>query len=83
VDVHGNESKFSLLPPVGALDAAGAGVPAALSSSAPAPNPAPRGAQFRFALPADGRVVMMLFDQQGRRVRDLAYGSMTAGEHAV
>ena len=80
-DSHGNESLYAVLGPNGTLDAPGPGV-VALAFSPPAPNPVrSEGAMFRIALPEAARVTLTLFDQQGRRVRELAGGTLPAGEH--
>jgi hypothetical protein len=81
VDVHGNESGFTLLLPAGALDVPGIRGPSVLWLGPAQPNPALGGAEFRFSLPREGRVVLALFDQQGRRVLELMSGVMPAGEH--
>ena len=50
---------------------------------AAAPNPARDGTLFLFGLPRATRVGFTVFDERGRRVRDLSPGSMQAGEHVV
>jgi hypothetical protein len=81
VDIHGNESVYAVLGPDNTLDAPGRPV-GALAFSAPAPNPARSGGTtFRFTLPADARVTLSLFDQQGRRVCNLARGPFPPGNH--
>ena len=83
IDIHGNESPYALVGPNSTLDAPGSGA-TALTFAPPSPNPASRdGATFRFGLPATAHVTLMLFDQQGRRVRELVAGAQGAGEHAV
>ena len=46
-----------------------------------APNPAHGPTRLRFAIPREGRVTLGIYDQQGRRVRQLFEGSAPAGEH--
>ena len=83
IDAHGNESLYATLGPNGTLDAPGAAV-TVLAFASPAPNPVrSAGAMFRFALPTEARITLTLFDQQGRRVRDLALGTFPAGEHGA
>ena len=83
IDIHGNESGFTTLLPSGALDAPGDHLPATLALRPAQPNPAFGGAVFRFVLPREGRITLALFDQQGRRVRDLVVGLMPSGEHSA
>ena len=81
IDVHGNESVYATLGPNGTLAAPGALV-TALAFSPPAPNPSRGdGATFRIALPEAAHITLSIYDQQGRRVRDLVSGTWPAGEH--
>ena len=82
VDVHGNESLYQILGPGGTLDAPGTNG-MALSFAAPAPNPVRGTATFRFGLPSESEVTLSVFDQQGRRVRELAHGVLPAGDHTL
>lgn len=52
--------------------------PAALALAA-APNPASRGATFRWSLPAGARVALAVYDAAGRLVRTLVDGNEAAG----
>ena len=81
VDVHGNASPYAVLLPAGTADVPPGGV--AEVSLAAAPNPAREGCAVRFALPRAARISLAVFDQQGRRVRTLAAGGETAGEHVL
>jgi hypothetical protein len=81
LDVHGNPSGYALLLPDGTVDVAEGGLPGRLDLALLGGNPVREGAEFRFALPTSGPVALSLFDQQGRRVRDLARGFFPAGEH--
>jgi len=47
------------------------------------PNPFEGSTVIRFALPADGRARLLLFDSAGRRLRTLADGDLAAGPHVV
>ena len=47
------------------------------------PNPFTRTTTLRFALPAEGRVKVALFDCAGRQVRDLVDATLSAGPQAV
>ena len=79
VDIHGNESIYATLGPNETVDAP----VTTLYLAPPSPNPASRGAMFRFGLPREGPVTLALFDQQGRRVRALAKGVLPAGQHRL
>lgn len=57
--------------------------PAAAAFALPSPNPAREALTLRFTLARDARVRLAIFDPSGRRVRDLASGERSAGEHAV
>jgi len=83
VDIHGNESGFASLAPPGTLDAAEEGQPERLALGPAQPNPVVEGTEFRFALPRGGPVRLLLFDAQGRRVRELVTGPLPAGEHSA
>jgi hypothetical protein len=48
-----------------------------------APNPFAGAVTLRFGLARAGNVALDVFDAQGRRVRRLASGTMTAGLHAL
>jgi hypothetical protein len=81
IDTHGNESAYAILGPNGTLDAPNVGV-TALAFSPPSPNPVRGdGASFVIALPQPADVTLSLFDSQGRHVRELARGTLAAGEH--
>jgi hypothetical protein len=50
---------------------------------AASPNPARAGTRIRFGLQSPGPVSMAIYDQQGRRVRDLVAGALPSGVHDV
>jgi hypothetical protein len=80
VDVHGNESapaRLAVTTPNGPLRGD------AFSFAPPAPNPARDAAVLTFTLPAPAAVRIEIFDPSGRRVRELAPGSLDAGMHRV
>uniref|UniRef100_A0A832I2S1 T9SS type A sorting domain-containing protein n=1 Tax=Eiseniibacteriota bacterium TaxID=2212470 RepID=A0A832I2S1_UNCEI len=54
--------------------------PATLALAA-SPNPFLGATTFRYALPAAGDAELVLFDLQGRVVRTLVFGRVSAGEH--
>src|SRR5262245_6920321 len=82
VDIHGNWSPFALLTPQATVDVP-ALVPSDLMLGPPRPNPMRSGAEFHFALPREGRVTLALFDQRGRRVRDLVNQALPPGDHVA
>ena len=57
--------------------------PPAIAFARPSPNPASGPFGLRFTLPKDAVVTLAILDVNGRRVRGLASGSLTAGEHVV
>src|SRR5262249_41881023 len=83
VDIHGNQSGFALVLPLGPLDVPGNGLPAQLTLGPAQPDPVLRRAEVPFAPPRAERVRLALFDQAGQRVRDLESGSLPAGEHTA
>ena len=72
-----------LVQPSGTTGVGGTNLPSAVFLATPSPNPAHGGTALRFGLPAEGRVSLALFDQQGRRIRDLIEGVVAAGEHVA
>src|SRR5262249_8751904 len=82
VDSHGNESLFAILGPNGTLDAPG-DAPHPLALGRPSPNPSSGPLTLRFALPAEERVSLAIYDAQGRRVCELISGIEPAGPHAL
>jgi hypothetical protein len=82
-DVHGNLSPYAFVLPTGSVSVDGAHAPSVLFLAPPSPNPAHGGTAIRFGLPSEGRIALAIFDQQGRRIRELASGASTAGDHAV
>jgi len=81
IDVHGNESGYSLVLPTGALAVEGA--PHVLALARPSPNPARAGASLRFSLSRDANARLAIFDLSGRRVASLANGVLSAGDHEL
>lgn len=81
VDLHGNESGYSTLVPVGTLDTPGQSLPTEVWFGAPSQNPVRSGTTLRFGLPRAGAVTLALYDHQGRRVRTLIDTALPAGEH--
>ena len=57
--------------------------PGALLLRQSAPNPFAAQTRIAFALPQSGRVMLRLFDAQGRLVRTLLDGPATSGVHSV
>ena len=49
----------------------------------PAPNPVHRSTRFSFDLPQDAPVSLAIFDASGRRVAQLADGTLPAGRHQL
>ena len=79
----GNWDVHATLLPGEVLDVPPGTVSEALALGPAKPNPVRNGAEFRFALPREGTVSMTLFDQQGRRVRELVSGVVPAGDHVA
>ncbi len=82
VDIHGNVSPARWTAPSGTTGV-GEDLPLALAFAPVTPNPVRGEAMLRFALPADARVTLAVYDAQGRRVRTIADGERRAGEHVV
>jgi len=83
VDIHGNESGFSLFSP-----AANTGVPSggtvAFALEGVWPNPArANGLHVAFALASDAAARLELLDMSGRRVVAQDVGALGAGRHTV
>lgn len=83
VDIHGNESKFTLLSPSSTTDVGGIALPRLLAFAAPRPNPATQRTVLSFGLPQAGLVTVAVYDMEGRRMRTVSSGRMDAGEHQV
>ena len=59
------------------------GAPVQLQAVHASPNPFRTSTAIRFALPAASNVNVSVFDAAGQRVRLLAAGARTAGEHSI
>jgi hypothetical protein len=57
------------------------GQPTVLRLEAPRPNPAGAVATLDYAVPREGPVDLEVFDAEGRRLRSLAAGTVSAGNH--
>ncbi|MCB1182198.1 T9SS type A sorting domain-containing protein [bacterium] len=83
-DIHDNESEPSneaqLLAASGVGDDA---LPAAFRLAAAVPNPFNPSTLVRFSLAQDGPAAVDVLDLQGRHVRTLVAGAMSAGEQTV
>jgi hypothetical protein len=77
-DIHGNESGFTTLLPVGTAGVDD-GAPSALAFSLASANPVRGAATLRLALPAPAHVRVSVYDAAGRVVRTLADGEREAG----
>jgi hypothetical protein len=55
----------------------------AVTFDLPRPNPGRESLAFRFELPAASTVRLLIYDAAGRRVRELAAGSLPAGERTL
>jgi hypothetical protein len=81
VDVHGNESGFSLLSPLLTTDVDPAAVSFRLSRL---PNPALGGRlAVTFSLPGDARATLELIDVRGRVLAHREVGTLGAGSHSI
>ncbi|HTM57301.1 MAG TPA: T9SS type A sorting domain-containing protein [Candidatus Udaeobacter sp.] len=83
IDIHGNESTFSLLTPAATSGVGGTGSPQILALAAPRPNPARSRTLVSFDLPVAEPVRLAVYDMEGRRERTLAEGETGAGEYQV
>lgn len=83
LDEAGNASVLSNLAAIVASESAGEGIPAALSFSAPRPNPAGSEVRCGFALPGAALVEVAAYSVDGRRVRQLARAWHRAGRGEV
>lgn len=83
VDAHGNASPYALCLPPEAADAMSANLPREIWLGRAMPNPMQDGCVLRFGLPHASQVTLAIYDQQGRRVRTLAGGEHSAGEHTA
>ena len=54
----------------------------AFAVTSPAPNPFLTETRFSVTLPRTGRLQVEIFDASGRRVRELADGTLPSGIHA-
>jgi len=79
VDVHGNESAFAFLQPLGTAGVAGDALPTQLDLALASPNPSRGRATFAIALPAPAHVRLAVFDAAGRRVRVIEDTDVPAG----
>lgn len=82
-DTHGNEGPAALIASPGSAMGSGTAMPGGPSLAAARPNPAAGTTVLSFMLPREMVVRLSLFDASGRRVRTLAEGSWSAGEHSV
>ena len=82
-DVHGNLSGFALITPSGTLDTPGEAVPRELALALESANPARGSAVLRYDVPARARVVLAIYDVNGRVVRELASGEAGAGRYSL
>jgi hypothetical protein len=83
VDLHGNASAFAVLAPAGTVDAPDRALATELRLEPAFPNPSSGVTRLGFALPRATALSLVIFDPQGRRVRELARGVLPAGEHAL
>src|SRR5439155_26527625 len=60
IDVHGNESEFVGLGPIGSVGGPTRGLPSELLLAAPAPNPASGGTLVRLGLPRTEHVLLIV-----------------------
>jgi hypothetical protein len=67
----------------GTVDAPPPPLPLTIAFAPPRPNPAHGALTLRFALPRAAHVRLAIYDTAGRRVRELAAGTLPAGESAV
>lgn len=80
-----NWSRFSNLASFDVVTAVEveAGTPAPPARVQAAPNPFASSTAIRFSIPADGNTQVSAYDVQGRLVRRIHQGALTAGTHAL
>ncbi len=84
VDIHANESGFTLVTPSMTTGLGDSGGVIAFALGAVAPNPLSGGGTFHYSLPGGrGTVLLSIFDVSGRLVRVLAREQGGVGEHTV
>ena len=81
-DVHGNTSCSGALPS-GTTGVEDPGVPLEPVLAIAGENPSRGDARLHYGLPRTARVTLAIFDAGGRRVRELASGTVEAGMHTV
>jgi len=82
-DAAGNTSQFSIPIQITAVEENENAIPAAFYLSQNFPNPFNPSTTVRFSLKEPCRVVLKVYDIQGREVSTLADGKYAAGGHAV
>ncbi|MGH3054400.1 MAG: T9SS type A sorting domain-containing protein, partial [Gaiellaceae bacterium] len=83
VDIHGNESAFTLVSP-GGTTGVNEGGAAAFALQGARPNPARgRSLNVAFSLPGGAAARLEVFDMNGRRLLSREVGSLDAGWHTV
>jgi len=65
------------------VSAPGARIPGVIWLGPATPNPTHEGAVFQMGLPQPARIEFAIFDARGRRIRQLANGTLPAGEHLL
>jgi hypothetical protein len=83
VDRHENSSAYAMILPVGAVGVSESAAGRGLWLGRATPNPMRQVTAIRFALPKDAPMDLTVFDQAGRRVRELMRGTLPAGDHAT
>lgn len=81
--VEAGVDDFRLLGVAGSVDVATTVTPGVELRVFAAPNPFQRNAAIHWTLPEAAEVSLSIFDAQGRRVRDVARGRLSAGPHSL
>ena len=81
IDVHGNESAFTILSPAQITGVSDASTSLSVWLAPVTPNPVRETATLRFGLLRGGPASLSIYDAAGRSVRTLIQAQMASGSH--